>query len=51
MASLSRRSVLKSGAAAALAVAFPARLRAERRTVMNDASRLSPTPVAIDAKA
>lgn len=43
----SRRAVLAAMSAAAAVTALPRRLRAaELRTVLNDASRLSPTPVA-----
>ena len=40
-----RRDVLLGGAALAAASALPNRLAADQRLVLNDASRLSPTPV------
>src|SRR4029077_5925749 len=44
---LSRRSVLKGGLATALVCGkLPARAEFSRRSIINDASRLNPTPVA-----
>lgn len=45
MEGISRRSLLTKGAAAALSLALPAPAPGQVRTVLNDASRLNPTPV------
>lgn len=45
MAKLSRRDVIVAGGGAAALAVLPAKVRAQQRLVMNDASRLSPTPV------
>lgn len=45
MTKLSRRDVLKTVGSAATLALSPLPVRAEQRLVMNDASRLSPTPV------
>jgi hypothetical protein len=42
---LSRRSFLKTGAAAITSVVAPYPASAEPRVILNDASRLNPTPV------
>lgn len=41
----SRRAVVKAGAALALAATLPAKASAAQRVLVNDASRLNPTPV------
>lgn len=46
MTKLSRRRVLKLTGAAAAAVALPSLPRAQNRLILNDASRLNPTPIA-----
>ncbi|MEQ1647116.1 MAG: FAD-binding oxidoreductase [Hyphomicrobiaceae bacterium] len=45
MATFNRRVILKSSVAAAAIALSPFKTRASQRIVMNDASRLSPTPV------
>ena len=45
MSRVSRRSLLQAGAIIALDAALPTVARANQRIIMNDASRLSPTPV------
>ena len=42
----SRRDVMKAGAAVAVSAALPETAAAQQRAIVNDASRLSPTPVA-----
>jgi FAD/FMN-containing dehydrogenase len=46
MTAISRRQVIVMGAAAAATLAWPRPLVAQQRLVLNDASRLNPTPVA-----
>jgi hypothetical protein len=40
-----RRELIASGLAVAAGAAFPDKARAEQRIIMNDASRLNPTPL------
>jgi hypothetical protein len=42
---LSRRAVLRSALASGASALLPSRTSADTRLVMNDASRLNPTPV------
>ncbi len=45
MTLFTRRTVLKGGLSTALIASFPKILQAGKRTILNDASRLNPTPV------